>query len=51
MGDAGLPTTGKAGCVSNPGLDFSVVVKNDVPVPQPGKPQCRINDSRRLLTL
>jgi hypothetical protein len=39
MGDAGLPKTGKAACVSNPGPDFTVVVKDDVAVPQPGKIQ------------
>jgi hypothetical protein len=38
MGDAGqLPATAKAAVVSNPGPDFTVVVKDDVPVPKPGK--------------
>lgn len=36
MGDAALPTTGKAACVTNPGADFGVEVRNDVPVPKPG---------------
>lgn len=37
MGDASdIPKTGKAACVSNPGSDFSVVVRDDVPVPIPG---------------
>lgn len=37
MGDASeIPKTGKAACVSNPGADFSVVVRDDVPVPVPG---------------
>lgn len=37
MGDASeLPTTGKAGCVTNPGPDFGVEVRDDIPVPKPG---------------
>ncbi|KAK5082252.1 hypothetical protein LTR05_007396 [Lithohypha guttulata] len=36
MGDTSLPSTGKAACVENPGADFKVVVRDDVPVPQPG---------------
>lgn len=37
MGDAfDVPKIGKAACVSNPGADFSVVVRDDVPVPTPG---------------
>lgn len=40
MGDAStLPKTGKAACVSNAGPDFSVVVRDDVPVPEPGSGQ------------
>ena len=40
MGDAStLPKTGKAACVANPGSNFSVVVRDDVPVPKPGSGQ------------
>ena len=38
MGDAGIqiPKLGKAACVVNPGADFSVELKDDIPVPEPG---------------
>lgn len=40
MGDASnIPKTGKAACVSNPGQNFSVVTRDDVPVPEPGSGQ------------
>lgn len=36
MGESSLPSTTKAACVSNPGPDFSVVLRDDIPVPKPG---------------
>lgn len=35
MSNFAVPKTCKAGCVMNPGKDFSVVIE-DVPVPEPG---------------
>jgi len=37
MGDAPLPTQGKAACVSNPGPDFTVTLKHDIPRAQTGR--------------
>lgn len=37
MGDAPLPTVGKAACVSNPGPNFTVTLHHDIPVPKPGR--------------
>lgn len=34
-----IPKTGKAACVSNAGPDFSIVVRDDVAVPEPGSGQ------------
>ena len=37
MAEQSIPSTTRAACVQNPGQDFSVILKDDVPVPKPGE--------------